>query len=280
VLQAEDGVELAKNRLKRSKDHLTIAEERKAAGAVPQADVTRTRTELSAAELDVAAAENALRIARGRLNEAMGRNAASTLNVVRPALEPVDPQQTNIQQVLEKAPEQRPEILAALKRAEAKRSQIGAVRSEILPRVRAEAGYGWRDDDFEQIDKDWWVGVTLNIPLFDGGVRSHRITKSRIEADRELHQVKQLKLAVQQEIWTAYSQWIEAFQALHSSTVMKQEAAETMDLFQARYEEWAGTINDLLDAEFAFNQSETQVNNARYRLQSAYAAFKRAAGEL
>lgn len=280
MLQAQDGLTLAKVRQNRSKDHLHIAEERKAAGAVPQADVTRARTQVSSADLDAAAAESALRIAQGHLNQVMGRAPNSALQIGPPGAPVPDPSGVRVDDVLQKALESRPEVVAAQKRADAKRNQIGAARSEILPKVRAEAGYGWRDDDFDPPDKDWWVGVTLNIPLFDGGVRGSHIAKSKIEADRELQQLAQARLSVQQEVWSAYSRWIEAFQSLQTSGVMKDEAAESLDLIKARYEEGAGTINDLLDAEAAFDQSETQFTNARYQLYIAYAAFQRAQGTL
>ena len=280
VLQAEQGIELAKVRLARSKDHLQIAEKRKAVGDVPKADVTRSRTEVASAQLDVAAAESALRISEGRLNEAIGRGAGDPLQIASANPAPPDPTQTDFADAVRKALESRPEILAAQKRAEAKQSQIKAVRSDILPKVRAEAGYGYRDNDFDDFDKDWWIGLTFNVPLFDGGVRTHRIAKTRIESNRELQQVEQIKLGVQQEVWTAYSQWIEAFQALQSSGAMQTEAAESVDLIRIRYEEGGGVINDLLDAELELTQSETQLNNARYRVHIAHAAFLRAAGQL
>ncbi|PWT91001.1 MAG: hypothetical protein C5B54_06175 [Acidobacteria bacterium] len=280
VLQAQDGVDLAKSQAKRSQDHLRLAEERKTAGAVPQADVTRSRTEVASAQLDVASAESTLRIALGKLNEAMGRNASDPLEIAKPALVPPDPNQINIQESIQKAIASRPEILAAQKRVEAKRSQIGSVQSDNRPKVNAEAGYGWRDDNFKPPDKDWWVGVTLNVPIFDGGARSHRIAKSKIEANKEAQQLEQTKLSIQQEVWTAYSQWIEAYQALQTSGVMKSEAAESLNLINARYEEGASTISDLLDAELAASQSEVNLNNAQYQVHIAHAAFLRSAGLL
>jgi outer membrane protein TolC len=51
-------------------------------------------------------------------------------------------------------------------------------------------------------------------------------------------------------------------------------------LTKARYEEGADTINDLLDAELALDQSETSLKNARYQLDVARAAFLLASGEL
>lgn len=280
ALQAQARMKAAKDRQARSREHVNLAETRKAEGAVPQSDVTLSRTDASSADLDVAAAENALRIAQGKLNQAMGHPPNEPFLLAEPATLDLDPSQIQIQQCLEKAAETRPEVIAAQKRAEARRNQIGAVRSEILPKVRAEAGYGFRDDDFHPPDRDWWLGVTLNIPLFDGGVRNHRIAKSKIEADREEQQVAQLKLSIQQEVWSAYSGWVEAFQALQTSGVMKDQAAESATLVKARYEEGAGTINDLLDAELALEQSETQIVNARYRLNITRAAFLHAAGRL
>jgi outer membrane protein len=280
VLEAQDAVQLAKTRETRSKDHLKLAEERKAVGAVPQFDVTRSRTDVASAQLEIASAESDLRLALGRLNEVMGRSASEPLQIAKPMLVAPDPAQIKIDESMKKAMETRPEILAAQQRVQAKHDQIGSVHSEIMPKLKAEAGYGFRDNDFDPPDKDWWVGVTLNIPLWDGGVRSHKIAKSKIDANRESQQLEQTKLSVQQEVWSAYSLWIEAFQALQTSGVMKSEASESLGLVNARYEEGAGTINDLLDAELSLNQSETQMNNARYRVHMAYAAFLRSSGQL
>src|SRR5262249_14582973 len=148
VLQAEDGVELAKAREQRSKDHLRLAQERKAVGAVPQFDVTRSRTDVASAQLDIASAESNLRLALGRLNEVMGRSASEPLQIARPMLVTPDPSQISIDDSMKRATETRPEILAAHQRVQAKESQVGSVHSDIMPKVKAEAGYGWRDNDF------------------------------------------------------------------------------------------------------------------------------------
>jgi outer membrane protein TolC len=280
LLAAEAEVELAKQSQSRSQDHLRLAAERKAAGAVPQSDVTRARVDASTADLRLVSAESAVRIARGNLNEVMGRAAFEPLEVAGAEQTAPDPAGTNIEQAVLQALEKRPEVQAALKRLEAKQNQIGAVRSEILPKVRAEAGYGWLDETFLPEDSDWWVGITLDVPLFDGGTRRSRIARSKIEVSREQAQVDQLKLSVQQEVWSAYSRWIEGFQSLQTNFVRKEEAEESLRLTRARYEEGADTINDLLDAELALDQAETGLNGSRYRLYVAKAGFLLAAGEL
>jgi outer membrane protein len=280
VLAAEDELELSKTRISRSQDHLRIASDRKEAGDVPQADVTRARVDLSSSELNSVSAEGSLRIALGNLNQAMGRMPQEPLQVAHSEITIPDPTATDVQQSLDNALKKRPEIQAAQKRVEAKQNQIGIAKSDIYPKVRTEAGYGWLDEEFFPTDKDWYVGITLDIPLLDGGTRRHRIAKSKVEVSREQARLDQLKLSVQQEVWSAYSRWIEAHQLLETSRSRQAQAEESLRLTKARYEEGAGTINDLLDAELSLDQADTGLNTARYRLYLARVAFLLAVGEL
>jgi outer membrane protein len=280
VLAAEDDLALSKTRISRSQDHLRIASDRKEAGDVPQADVTRAHVDLSSAELNEVSAEGSLRIALGNLNQAMGRLPQEPLQIAHSVISIPDPAATDVQQSLNNALQKRPEIQAAQKRVEAKQNQIGIYRSDILPKVRAEYGYGWLDEEFFPTDKDWYVGVSLDVPLLDGGTRRHRIAKSKVEVSREQAQLDQLKLSVQQEVWSAYSRWIEAYQSLETSRSRQAQAEESLGLTKARYEEGAGTINDLLDAELSLDQADTGLNTARYRLYLARVTFLLAAGEL
>lgn len=280
VLAAEDDLELSKTRISRSQDHLRIASDRKEAGDVPQADVTRARVDLSSAELNSVSAEGSLRIALGNLNQAMGRLPQEPLQITHSEISIPDPATTDVQQSLNNALQKRPEIQAAQKRVEAKQNQIGIYRSEFFPKVRAEAGYGWLDEEFFPTDKDWYVGVSLDVPLLDGGTRRHRVAKSKVEVSREQAQLDQLKLSVQQEVWSAYSRWIEAHQSLETSRSRQAQAEESLRLTKARYEEGAGTINDLLDAELSLDQADAGLNAARYRLYLARVAFLLASGEI
>ncbi len=280
VLAAEDELELSKTRVSRSQDHLRIASDRKEAGDVPQADVTRARVDISSAELNAVSAEGSLRIALGNLNQVMGRMPQEPLQIAHAEIGIPDPATTDVNQSLSTALQKRPEILASQRRVEAKKSQIGIAKGDILPKVRAEAGYGWLDEEFVPKDQDWWVGISLDVPLLDGGTRRHRIAKSKVEVNREQAQLDQLKLSVQQEVWSAYSRWIEAHQSLETSHTREAEAEESLRLTKARYEEGAGTINDLLDSELSLDQAEAGLNTARYRLYLARIAFLLAAGEL
>ncbi|HSE41567.1 MAG TPA: TolC family protein [Acidobacteriota bacterium] len=280
LLVALEQIDLAKERLSRSEDHVKLAQDKKDAGAVPLSDVTQARAELANSKLNLVSAESDIRIARATLNNAMGRSVDMEVEISETEAEVIPPQQF--------APSSddwgnlvsgRPDIKAAKQRVEARKNQIGIAKSELLPRVRAEAGYGVRDEDFFPSDKDWYVGMTLDVPIFDGNTRKHRVAKTRVEVSREEAQLQQLILSAQKEISTAHSRMIEAFESIEASKAFQQEASESSRLTRERYGAGAGTINDLLDAEFSLNQAEVSTVRSEYLYLIAHAEWLRAIGK-
>jgi outer membrane protein len=266
LLASMEQEELAKQRFVRSEDHLRLAEERKEAGAVPLADVTRARADLANAKLNIVSVESEIRIARSNLNTAMGRPADMALEIQKESLVIIAPKTFSpTEDEWQNLTAERPDIKAARQRVEARKNQIGVVKSELLPRVRAEAGYGWRDSDFFPEDEDWYVGMSLDIPLFDGFTRKHRVAKSKVEVSREEALLQQSLLQAQKEIWTAYSRMIEAFESIQASTALQKDASESARLTRERYAAGAGVINDLLDSEFVFAQAEVSTIRAQYQ---------------
>jgi outer membrane protein len=276
LLAAMDQQEISKQRLTRSEDHVHLAEERKAAGAVPLADVTRARADLANAKLSLVSAESEVRIARSSLNAAMGRPVDSPIKITNGAVVVVPPQPFSPSEAeWQNLTAERPDIKAAKQRLEARKSQIGVARSELLPRVKAEAGYGYREDQFFPVDKDWYIGIRLDIPLFDGFTRKHKVAKSRIEVTREEAQLQQLVLSAQKEIYSSHSRMIEAFESIEASKVLQKDASESARLSKERYAAGSGVINDLLDAEFVFAQAEVSIIRAQYQYFIAQAEWLR-----
>ncbi len=80
VAAAMETFTVAEKNLNRAKDHLRLAKERKAAGAVSQADVLRVQVETSNAELALVRAESLVQISKGSLNTIMGLAVESPLD--------------------------------------------------------------------------------------------------------------------------------------------------------------------------------------------------------
>ncbi len=265
----------AAERLKRAEAHVALAQARLDAGAVPPVDVIRARTVAANARLVIANTRAATDVARGALNAAMGRPAQSPLEIA-PSSENIPP--VDVEGAIQRALEQRPEARAAREKEAVQRARVGVARSAFGPKARVAAGYGLRDSRFLPQDPDWYAAINLDVPLFDGNATRHRVASANAEVRRQEAETAAVLNAIRQEVWSTGTTLEQRREAVVAAEAARQEAGEAVRLATARYDAGAGTINDLLDAETALLEADTQIVRARFEEQIAYAAFRKAAG--
>lgn len=267
----------AAERLQRAEAHVALAQARLDAGAVPPVDVIRARTVAANARLGVANARAATDVARGALNAAMGRPAETPLEIA-PSTENVPG--VDVEAAIGRALEQRPDARAAREREAVQRARVGVAQAAFGPKARVTAGYGVRDSDFVPQDPDWYAAINIDVPLFDGNATRHRVASANAEVRKQQAETAAIVNTIRQEVWSTGTTLEQRREAVVAAEAARREAAEAVRLATARYEAGAGTINDLLDAEAALLDADTQIVRARFEEQSAFAAFRKAAGEL
>jgi outer membrane protein len=265
---------VARESLKRAEDHVRIAKERKAAGAVPLADVLRAQVNASDARLALVRAEGAVRTARGRLAASMGLPPETPLDVAPGAPDVAKPDPSGLQSALDRAQATRPAIEAADAGVEAARRQVASARSAWGPKVQAMASYGREDVAWYPQDTNWLVGVTVSIPIFTGFSRRHDEARAKAELARAEADRAQVALAVREEAWDDFSAYQEAYESVETSRALVAQARESQRLAKERYEVGAGTITDLLDSENALASAEASLVNARWSYEAARARFQ------
>jgi outer membrane protein len=271
---------VAEENLTRANDHLRLANERKAAGAVSQADVLRVQVESANAELILVRAENLVRISRGNLNTIMGLSVERPLTIEIKGDEITSPDFPDLSKALNQAIQNRPEINASQKRIEALKSGVDAVKSTYGPKVRVEGSYGRRDTEFFPQDEEWLAGISIEWPLFTGFLRQHQLARAKTEVSKEETEARQLILKVRQEVWTAHSKIMEAYEAVQTTKVSVKHAEESMRLAKERYEAGAGTVTDLLDSQTALARAQASQVEAGWDYHTANAVFKRSIGSM
>lgn len=280
VLSALAARSAAEMRLARSRDHVELARARKAAGAAPQSDVLRAEVELADGQLALVSAEGAVRVAYGNLNTTLGLPVDLPLEFNAPEEGFLRPGDEGTKAALVRALQQRPELQASRERIAAADREVAAIRGVYGPRVKAEGAFGWRDSTFLPQDQDWSVGFSFNIPLFTGFARAHRVARAATEVRALEAEMAALAARIQQEVWTANSDLVEADQAVRQSEVLRGAAQESLRFARARYEAGASTITDLLDAESALTQADAAHLTAGLGFRVASARLLRAEGGL
>jgi outer membrane protein TolC len=272
--------QVAEKMLTQTKEHLRLAKERKAVGAVPLADVLRVQVETANSELALVRADTLVRISKGNLNTLMGLPPEMPLMIAAQGAGIFSPDQINLAQAFDQAVQSRPEMKAALKRIEVSKGGIDLAKSAYGPKLRAEGSYGRRDTDFIPRDEEWLAGISLEWPLFTGFYRQHQLAKARAELSKEEAETKQLLLKVRQEVWTAFSRLREAYEAVQSTQALVQDAQESMRLAKERYEVGAGTITDLLDAQTALARALATKVETEWDYHTSQAVFDRSIGRI
>jgi len=275
-----ENLAVQKENLARAEDDLRLAKERYAVGAVPHADVLRARVEVSDARLTLVRAENSVRVARGELNTSMGLPVELGLEIDTKLAELDPPEAISLAGALDQAVHNRPEIKSALRNIAAAGYEVDSAKSAFGPKLKAEGGYGWRDAEFLPKDEEWLVGVSIELPIFTGFSRFHRLGKARAQVAKEEAKVRDLVLKVREEVWRSHSRLKEAYEATRTAEVEVADAEESLRMTRERYQVGASTITDLLDAQTALARADADLVEAQWNYHIAFVEFERSIGVL
>lgn len=237
-------------------------------------DLTRT---------DVAQSEARLALAQGNLQAAEARLIASREAYVRlvgtapGALEPPPPLPgvpDSPDQAVEAALADNPDLEAATIEARARGFDVRAARGTRMPRVSLTTNGGYNDFlgtarsgivgvAAQQTQTSASTGVTVSIPLFQGGRPAARVRQAQARESQALEQLIEAERGVIAQTRAAYASLRAARQVAESSEVAV--AASRLSLEGVRAENSVGTrtILDILNAEQELLNAQVQLVSAR-----------------
>ncbi len=278
VLYAERQVQVARHEEQTAEALLTSVEQHVKAGLAVESDLMSAQVDLAARKQDLIAANGGLELAWAQLRMAMGveQLPSSQLQPIQPHVFP----QTSLDQELALAAKTRPDLTALHQAQQAQAEAVGAARSDFGPTISA---YGnWEEDrpTFAGSGGNNWVaGVQLSLDILPVGKREQlaqqRAAKLRIDAQRTLAE-QQVRLEVSQ----AHIAQQTAALSVETARAATAQAAESLRIVRNRYNAGLATITDMLRAEDAERQSQSNYWRAVYGNATAYAQLLYATGTL
>jgi len=269
---------LAQETVKQSESHLALAEARYKAGMTPKSDVLKAQTEKANADLGMVRANNTVRVARGRLASAMGLRVTQSFQIAELPTAVHFEELADIEQLLDEAANSRPELKTALAQIETERSLVKVAQAKYWPTVSANAAYGWAERKFVPEQDQWSVGLSLDLPLFTGFDRGYQVQRAQADLAKAVAERENLLRGVELEVWTAYSQVVEAGQAIQAAEKLVASAEESARVAEGEYKSGTGSIIGLIDAQTARTSARTSLIQARLDWYTALAQFERAVG--
>ena len=253
--------------LKAARESLTAADERHRAGVATIADVLQAKTAYSQTELVLQSVEGQIQTLRGSLATAMGVSANLAVEAGElPTDLNLDAVAETVDQLIERAQAQRPDLAAARLTAMKARSHIQSVRAEGLPSLFAlgtvNRFYYYNSTTVPYADA-YSGALLLRIPLFTGWKNSYDILKAREDEQVSLAQVETLADQVILQVWTSYYALKTAAQQVKTARDLYASAQQSEEVALGRYKAGVGSILDLLAAQTAFANARAQEIQAR-----------------
>lgn len=195
-------VDAAEANVRLAGELLELAGNQKAAGTGTGIEITRARTQLADARQRLLVAQNERTRAHLVLLRAMNLPLSGTLRLTG-RLEYAPPQAVTDEQALKTALDTRADWKAQRLRDETARLNYSATKAERLPSLVGFADYGSIGSSIDNALPTRTYGVSLRVPVFDGGRRDARRAESASQMRQEEIRGRDLREQIELEVRTA-----------------------------------------------------------------------------
>lgn len=161
-------------------------------------------------------------------------------------------------------------------------------RVQYLPKLYAQFNYGANSaaPDFSKlVQSDRWfsfgaVGLSLTVPVFDGFIKKNRIQQNKIQLKQIEAQMGLLSKTIDLEIQQST---VNLNSNLDGLDVQKQNMALAQEIYnitQTKYTEGVGSNLEVIEADAALKEAQTNYYNALFDAVIAQIELKKALGTL
>lgn len=247
-----------------------------------QLEATAARAQ---ADFDLQAAVGAEDIAHGDLATVLGQPPDTQIQV-QPINELSLPSAMvdSVDQEIDRAFVERPDLLAQLARVRAAQSAVKQARSAYFPSLSFSGdgglarAYGQQDlfpGHYAQ-GEVWAVGLKLQWTLFDGTRREHEVALAQADKKTAQAQVDSLRDQIADEVWAAYSNMKTALRQQQSAAALLTASEQSYEAAHQSYGFGVRSLLDVVSAQKALAQARSEDVFARTQLllQVANLAFR------
>jgi outer membrane protein len=279
ALRADEAVKARRADIELSQQLLKLAQDRKAAGVATGLDVTREEVQLENTRQRLLVAQNDHESARLNLIRALGIDFDVHL-VLTDSLTFVNVVHEKPDVALATAQENRTELKAQANRQRLASLSHSSVESERVPSLALNGDYGWIGLKPDEAYATRTLGLTLSVPIFDGGQREGRISETRSRVRQEAIRMKDVSDQVSLEVRNALL-------TLESSTQQVGVSHKGLDLAQKelafardRFAAGLATNIEVTNAQTSVARARDNVIEALFRFNASRINLARAKGEL
>ena len=278
VLYAQREIDVTQHEQETASTLLASVDDHVKAGLAVESDRMSAQVNVAARKQELIAAQGDLDLAWAQLREAMG-----VPDLKASELKPIEPHtfaQLPLEDELATAAKARPDLTALTQAQSAQASGLRAAKSNFGPVVST---YGNWEEDRGSLGSsgrsNWVAGVQISVDILPIGKRAQlaQQTAAKQKIDAELSASQQ---HVRLEVSQAHIHRRTAELSLETAQAALDQSTESLRILKNRYGAGLASITDLLRAEDAERQSQSNYWHAVYGNAMAYAELLYATGTL
>jgi outer membrane protein len=295
VLTAQDQLAFAQANEKALARQLDQAEQRFEVGLSAITDVHNARANHDSSVAQVILSQNNVDNAREALTQIIGKDFGD-LKKLREVLPLDKPDPGSLQEWVDIALKQSPSLASAEHLVDAAERDIGTARSGHYPTLSASivrtdtpawgnssgnfAGQPYGPFHGNSISGDTIIGVTLNVPIFTGGLVSSQVRQAVFQRDAARDRAEQERRLVVANTRNAYRAVIAGISEVEATKQAVVSAKSSLDATQAGFEVGTRTIVEVLQIQEQLFQAQSNYSQARHQFVLNGLQLKQAAGTI
>ncbi len=258
--------------------HKANVEQQLSVGSVPRLDLLRTEVELAHARENLLLVRNNLDSAFELLKNLMGMEERQPVTIADRT--PSDaPSAQAEEQAIEEALAKRPDYRSVAKKKGIAEQRVRIAQGRHFPDVYASGQYSETAGTGTSFMDNWYVGMRLTVPVFDGGLIRSEVNREKAELEKTREEERQVRLAIVREVKDARIAIANAEDRIKVTEAAIESAKEALRVELLKYETGAGTSTDVIDARAAHVRAQADYYQALYDREVALSAMKKATGE-
>lgn len=257
-------------------------------GLVTQNDVLKLEVLYSNTKLQQIEAQNNLDVAKVAFNQALGLplDAQTDIDVkdIKTDLASEKQGAYKFEDIIKEAKQNRGELKSLQYRFQASREAAAAARSGWFPSIYLNANYYYNNPNaryqppVKQFKDSWDLGVSLSWDIWNWGYTSAQVTQAEQNAIQSETSLSQANEAVELEVYSNYLTYQCSMEKVTVSSQSIDQAKENYRIINDKYNVQLATSTDLIDAETAVLQAQTNYNNALVDYELAKARLEKSIG--
>lgn len=302
ALQQEARVRLQDTLLANTQAQLELVKAKQAAGSATDLDARRAEVQVGQQQVATLQARNQAEVEKLRLFQQLGVPQPGDVRLVTEL--PVGRIELSLAQLLDEARRQNPVLRAYQAREEASGVAVRRQKFQYLPSLNLSAGVSGYTQKyveggyvgslpaaqqpsvqaanarfpFDFTRQPYTVGLSLNLPIFDGFGREGRVESAEADRSDARYNTRAEELKLTADVTAAYLTIQTDLQSVDLNAKNALTAREALQLAEQRYRVGLSSIVEVIQARADFELAENNRINSVYQFHRDFATLESAVG--